>query len=358
MEHSLKRQRVPEISLLNVLLCLLVIFIHVSSSPVTSLQKPSIALLTVYVPWRLSAFVVQGFLFLSGLKLFLNPPIKRNYQKFYFSRLRSIVVPYLLFVLIYYLYFVKIGYFPFEFSELIRYALTGTIVSPFYFIVAVIQFYALLPLFDLMIKRIPFFVSLSASLLITLLLGQNLPKLLTYLMPGYSFAYNDRVFTTYLVYFVLGCYSGKYYENFKKLCRKGFPLILPCFLLLALCDCYFSYQSFVFYKSFPFLETLHVFYCLLAILFFFALSLLISKKRSLDGKFFTLLDKSTYPIFLLHCLVIFIVDRKLLSLGITSIKLSYLLRIVFVYGISLSLTMFYTFLKGNVIQKKTLQIKK
>ena len=70
-------QRKNELSSMNIVFCLLVIFIHVSSAPVTGLSKESWQYAVFFVPWRLSAFVVQGFIFLSGLKMFLKEDTKR-----------------------------------------------------------------------------------------------------------------------------------------------------------------------------------------------------------------------------------------------------------------------------------------
>ena len=67
-----------ELSFLNVFFCALVILIHVLSAPVTQLEKQSVQYALVFFPWRLSAFVVQGFIFLAGLKMALgfSKPVK------------------------------------------------------------------------------------------------------------------------------------------------------------------------------------------------------------------------------------------------------------------------------------------
>jgi len=67
-----------ELSFLNILFCALVILIHVLSEPITHLEKESLAYAVVFFPWRLSAFVVQGFVFLAGVKMALGfaKPIK------------------------------------------------------------------------------------------------------------------------------------------------------------------------------------------------------------------------------------------------------------------------------------------
>ena len=52
------KKRRTELSCLNLLLCLLVIFIHASSEPVGRLLRDSWQYFVVMVPWRLAAFVV------------------------------------------------------------------------------------------------------------------------------------------------------------------------------------------------------------------------------------------------------------------------------------------------------------
>jgi fucose 4-O-acetylase-like acetyltransferase len=152
MTHIPKNgKRKDELSYLNILFCLLVIFVHVSSNPITTLSKSSWQYAVVFFPWRLSAFVVQGFLFLSGLKLFLNHPNGFNYKSLYSSRLKSILIPYIIWNVIYYIYFVRKCYFGFDLKDLLVYMCNGTLVSPFYFVVILFQFYILAPLWRRMV---------------------------------------------------------------------------------------------------------------------------------------------------------------------------------------------------------------
>ena len=54
-----------ELDILNVFLCLLVIFIHVSSSAVTQANKQSALLFMLYTPWKLASVAVPDlFLYL------------------------------------------------------------------------------------------------------------------------------------------------------------------------------------------------------------------------------------------------------------------------------------------------------
>ena len=69
MEVKSKTRR-HEISFLNVVFCMLVVFIHIISYAVASFSPGSINYNLAMFPWRLSSFVVQGFVLLSGIKLF------------------------------------------------------------------------------------------------------------------------------------------------------------------------------------------------------------------------------------------------------------------------------------------------
>ena len=92
------RKRLVEISLCSIFFCLLVVWIHVSSAAISSFDPAGWQYAVVFFPWKLSAFVVQGFLFLSALKLFMRPAEEFSYRRFWRSRMTRIVIPYLIWV--------------------------------------------------------------------------------------------------------------------------------------------------------------------------------------------------------------------------------------------------------------------
>jgi len=106
MTYTVPKKK-TEISYMNIFLCLLVVFIHVSSEPVSKLDKSGLPYIFIMVPWRLSAFVVQGFIFLSSLKIFLKPISHFDYLSFIKNRVKTILFPYIIWVMIYYLYLIK-----------------------------------------------------------------------------------------------------------------------------------------------------------------------------------------------------------------------------------------------------------
>lgn len=86
------QKRKSEIALFSLLMCVLVIFIHVTSWTLTAMDRTSVKYLLLLFPWRLSAFVVQGFVFLSGVRLFLSEK-PFDYGRFLRGRIRRIVFP-------------------------------------------------------------------------------------------------------------------------------------------------------------------------------------------------------------------------------------------------------------------------
>src|SRR5574344_1595847 len=125
------KKRIAEISIVNVVLCLLVVFIHVSSVPVTALDRASWQAAAVFVPWKLASFVVQGFLFLGGMRMYLSGGDRRDYRHYYRSRFQTIYLPYVLWNAVYFLYFVQTDYIEGGALRFLRYLVEGTLVAPF-----------------------------------------------------------------------------------------------------------------------------------------------------------------------------------------------------------------------------------
>ena len=332
-----KNNRKPELAVFNVVLCLLVIFIHVSSTTVTALQKDSWQYAAVFFPWRLSAFVVPGFIFLSGIKLFLNRGDKFDLKRFYSGRFLKVVVPYLAWNMVYYLYFIARGYFGFSVADFLKYLATGTLVSPFYFIIIIVQFYALAPLWALMVKKAAPVLAIALSIPVTIIMAQFLPQMLTLINPDAGFIYNDRIFTTYLCYWIAGCYVGANYQNVKAALKSGRAFISAVFAVATITEAVLSYISLSGIAFILWLENVHFLYCICAVLFLFTLLCSVYEKRRLTSALILGIDRASYKIFLSHCLVIFIVNEAMSRLGIHREMLMYPIRFVVVYAVTISL---------------------
>ena len=316
------RKRLPELSYLNLTFCILVILIHVLSEPVGTLDKSSLQYFAVMIPFRLSAFVVQGFIFLSGLKLCLGGRDKIYAPALWCRRLKSVVVPYLIWVLLYYCYFVGIGYFPFSFKELFRYAVVGDLVAPFYFIITIVQFYLLAPIFVKLTSGKHTKLFLVLSLVINLIFWIYLPTLLR----------------------VTGIC-----EKYDKLCaviRRVSALMFTAFPLIAAGDIILYCNAAK--VGGTVCEIYHMVYSLAAILFFTALYLKLTDKRKSMPKILSSADKATFPVYLCHCLFIFILNSEFNKYGINDIGIRLVLRFVIVYIVSFGGAILWQWVKNKI----------
>jgi len=325
--------RKPEIGILNALMCLAVVFIHISGEAVTGLVKPSAASLLVYIPWKLSAFAVPGFIFLSGMKLMLSGN-RHSYGRFLIGRLKYVVLPYVIWNVVYYAYFVMHGYYTFSVSELVRCTLNGTLSAQFYFVVIIVQFYLLRPLWRLIADRYHPLPVLGCALVVTIICGQYIP-----------FWFSDRLLFAYPVYWLAGCYAGKYYDSFTQTLKRFKAEVIGLFLFFGAALILFTYLTFCGIVYFGFLGILQTAYSLAAVCAAYLLCMYIP-----EMKWLKLLDESSYGIYLCHCLVLIITDGLLTHAGIVSLKADLALKAVIVYGISLGLCMLYTYIKNKFIK--------
>lgn len=350
-----EKKRLSELSVLNLLFCFMVLWSHCSGHPITVLDHSSWQYGLMISLQRLSFVSVSGFFFLSGVKLTLNstgsppPPLRRYWAK----RVKAIFLPYLLAVAVYYVYFVGRGYFPFSLGELAGYAIRGDLSAPFYFVIALAQFVLLVPLFRWLPRRWSPSVLLPISLGITWLSALYCNEILGLLIPGAHFAYNDRLFTTYLVYYVGGCCAGQNYPRFLELLDRNRPLLTACALFFAGADLFFSWKFFVSGQSVPFLEMIHTLYQLTAIPALFAVAV---------HHPFTLsplarrMDRASFLVYLYHSLVITWFNDLAWRLGIGRVSVQFLLRVVTVYSLTFLGAMSWQWVLSQVRRPLTLKL--
>lgn len=349
-----------EIDLMNVFLCLLVVFIHVVSEAVSCLRIESWQFLIIYIPQKLASFVVYGFIFLNGIKLFLKGAAKIDFVNYFKGRIRKIILPYLIGVVIYYLYFIYKGYFTFSITALFHHIITGDLVGHFYFMIIIIQFYLLFPLFRKLVKEIHPAVGITIAFLITFLFTRYLPAWI----PG--FQYNDRLFTTYLFYWIVGAYVGSYYEKVGNMLSKRNIRIALCLLFIGIAVFYIiiNYGYLRFHQFLNWLDIIQICYHVIAIFFLMTICIfLVSKKNFFEnrmlrheksyhniflknGEFYEMpllmknlykvimaMNQVSYFIYLYHVLVIFLVNEILEDFKITNMGERLLIRFVLVYSV-------------------------
>ena len=311
---------------------MLVIFIHISSEIILEMPHSRQEFWNIRVASRLSGFVVQGFILLSGVKFFLHYAERIRYGRFYLMRFLHIVVPYILWVLFYYLYFCYRGEYSFSFKQLGRFILTGEISAQFYFIVILLQFYLLAPLWRWLLRRANPAVAVLISLMVTILFGQNLSDILAVITPNRTYLYLDRIFPRYLLYWTAGCMIGLHYEAFQEYLRRRWLSITILFLLCAAGNGWFTVICVDIHPSW--MDGIQTLYCISALLFFYALSQIFVRGSGVLLRLLQGIDRASYAIYLVHCLVLFMINDYMNRRGMEDLMTRFWIRAALVYGIS------------------------
>ncbi len=343
-------KRKTELSIASVIFMLLVIFIHVASECVSGYETSSIQFAVMCSLHRLSSFVVQGFIFLSGVKLFLSFREDFSLGRFYLSRLLRVVLPYVAVFSLFYAYLaMRGGITPsvkYYFNELF----TGGLVGHFYFVAIICQFYLLMPLWRLMYRRSSALLSLVISLMLMIILKAYLPEIVKVIF-GFELTLNSRLFTSYLFYFVAGIFAGKYYDKFIDFVRRRRLQIVLSTAIIGLINCILIYviRRGIYYPAWA--ENLHVLYCILAIMCTLSLSLKLADKKWSASHLMKLTDRSSYNVYLIHPLFIFFIDSVCGYFGIISLTLRLVIRAIFTFCGSIGICVIYEMIKDKIKTK-------
>lgn len=333
---TVARHRLEELSILNVLFCMLVVLIHVLSHPVSTLDRTSWQYAAVLISQRLAFVSVPGFFFLSGLKLTLPRENKPRLGRYYLGRIRKLLLPYLLAAVIYYFTFVRLGWYSFSPAQFVRETTLGTLSAQFYFLIALTQFILLAPLFRSLSQRYSPVLLLPMALGITLLSSMYLNIIPQLFSPGAVFVYGDRIFTSYLIYYLAGCCAGQHYPRCLALLEENRSLIAFSTLFWGAADAVISGLAYSGRRSVPYLELVHTLYILSAIPL-----LLDWARRRKDGlqgagaRLLQTVDRASYLIYLYHCLVIALFNNYVPLFAGDKVSTLLALRFLVVYPVSI-----------------------
>lgn len=331
MPENTKRQRRSEISFLNVIFCLLVIFIHIISYAVSSFKPGSVSYNLSMFPWRGASFVVQGFVMLSGLKLFLTGKDNMPYGKWLKIRFKSIVIPYAVCFCVYYALYMIVYDYPFNTAFILRQFVTGNLVCHLYFIPILVQFDILMPLWKRIINSCSPLVVIPFCILFSQIFEIYLPEMVRICFPDNAFVYNDRLFTTYLAIYIIGCYIGKNYESFIKILKDNFKTICICFALTVPLFVYYTYLAFNYITYVSFANQIHSLYVFCVIFFVYGLSLKFAPKAMQKVSLIKKTDAVSYDIYLWHMLFLLGTNYFIEKFGIISRLWAFSIRMVVVY---------------------------
>lgn len=327
-------QRRAELSALNVLFCLMVAFYHIASATLASLDHLSWQFAAVLTFQRLACVSLPGFFFLSGLKLALPAPGRgRTLPQYYLSRAKRLLAPYLLAAAVHYLVFVRLGWYLFSLEDFARQTARGSLSAQFYFIVVLVQFTILAPVFQGLTRRFSAVILLPPALVITQCSGTFFGSLAQMFPNAPLRYYAGSIFTNFLFYYLAGCCAGANYREFRALLEKNRPLIVAMAVLFTAADQIGSVLHYSGRIALPYLDSLHLLYYISGILILCSLP-----ARQWSGGFARLLgavDRASYLIYLYHCLVIALFNLYVPSWGVTGVGAQFLLRAATTYVVTI-----------------------
>ena len=302
--------------------CLLVILIHVLSLGISQADPAAWQTAAIYIPWLLAGFVTPMFLYTGAIKLAWQYGERKispgTYFRYILRRFRKIYIPYAVWAAVYYLYFMRVHQVEGNIREFICYLLRGDLSAPFYYVLAVMQFYAFMPLWVWMLSHVRAYAAITASVAVTLCMRQlaaGLPRF------GIEFPYFNRIFPTYLVFWTAGLYVGKHYDAFTPTTRERSTRAV-CVLGVA-AYCAIAYAQYAAGTGLFDMSSIKIFADLLSILLVHALALRLAPSDGLPQKVLDKVYPASFSVYLSHCLFLNWVTDHLQGAGVT--KLSVLL---------------------------------
>ena len=325
--QNMSKKRYLELDRQNVLFCLIVVFIHAFGTIGAKLNSSSYWYILSQAVLKNCAFVVQGFMFLSAAKyVAVYKDRKLDFPRFLIGRIKKVIIPYILCTLVYYGVFLRFGIIQkADYNELAGYILRGDLSAQFYFIIAIVQFYLLMPLWIFISKKLPEWIIIGGGLVIYILwVG---------LAFGYT-VYYDRIFLSYLPFWTFGLAFGKSYDKFKGFITGHLGITGILYVLLF---CINGFAGQVFTLSPYLLEAIHTIYAFGAILLSYGIFL---NGRGYAGVLTSGINKLSFEIYLWHCLALKAIDWFINKMSLPRISQEAIVRVGGIYLIIFAVSLF------------------
>ncbi len=326
---SVPNKRKPELAWMSLAFCLMVLFSHCAGHPITHLRTDSWQFALLLLLQRLTYVSVYGFFVISGIKFMLPRSKPLKWREYFKSRAKGLLLPYLAANVIYYVFYCwVVHYYIPDWGTFFNYLLHGNLVSPFYYLIVMFQLTLLGPAFKWVSEHIPAKISLPIALAISWGSELYLSKLIGLLIPGYMYQWSDRTVTTYLVYYLAGCYIGLHYDRFTAALKRAWLPVIVLFAALAGADLYLLYQLRVKGVWSALVPYAHLAYLLAAILFCFCAALWLDRPLP---RLLARIEKASFLIYLYHSILISALEWLSFRLNITDVGVLFCLRVPLIY---------------------------
>ncbi|OAB41454.1 acyltransferase [Paenibacillus glacialis] len=321
------KQRITEIELLRGFAFLAVALQHSIAhySIVEGIGLHDGVLMTLFL--MAAKFAVPVFIFITGMVLFYNYEGQFNYFSFLRKRLSDIIIPYVLWSLVY--FSLNYGWNEGVIQQGWKWFLmlfTGKGSYHLWYVVMIFQFYLLFPVFRYVIFKVRRMIPPGVYIVCIICTGLLFVWLTDHIftigdlmagiqLPGIAAMftkYVDRNFIFFFFYFVLGACAGLRPDLWREWIRKGKWIYVSCFLVL------FGYYTYIVIESFQtpsgmvinfnkvnLLRPLMVFFLVSSICVFYQLAMWMNERGGTRyNKIILSIGKYSYGAYLAHALML------------------------------------------------------
>ncbi|WP_434564802.1 acyltransferase [Thermoanaerobacterium thermosaccharolyticum] len=291
------KSRIDEIDVLKGMSIIAVLIIHTTSIAVSDLDKSSLSYIVFAVLNRFSQFAVPAFIFASSMLLMYNYSDGDNWKLFYKKRFKNVLLPYIVWTMIYGIYLYVIYNEPLKSILTVENLFLGGMFYHLYFIVIIVQLYLLFPILLYIYKLIS---KNTYTVVLSIVLFQMIDVIVYRYFISKFFQNSSLLFITYISFIIAGIYVGenirewgKYYH--KKWLNSFFAVIVFGYLFIDISLKVFANKPINIHQYNIYYYT----YTLVTSLFFFALSTKILNYHALSG-LLTSTGKLSFGIYLSH----------------------------------------------------------
>lgn len=321
-----------------------VVIIHITASAIYKYSDGSSLQFAVTLINSFALFAVPAFIFISAYGFTLAYHGKAfSPLVFLKKRFSALLLPYVIWTLIYYFDQLYVGNAHFQIQEFLMHLMLGTAFYHLYFMPIIFQFYLLYWPLKYCFEKFKPSLAFIISVILFIVYVKGLPfsqnaafiNTLNALLPLKAhLKYADRFFMSYLPFFTLGIYLAIHREEKLTLLSKLKWLIFPLYLALAGLHAYTRIAYYV-YKltpiQIPFVWELSSVLSIVTLL----IASKILEPHYHAQKLIPKLSAYTFTLYLAHPLILQLSEIKLSLIGVHSQTLLLLVSFILAVGIPL-----------------------
>lgn len=334
-----KKDKLYELDYMRFIACLAVMIVHITATAidVNGYIRGSFPYIAILIINRSFKFTTPIFIFLSGVTSFYSYRKKEfKYFPFIVRRLEKVLVAYLLWCIVYYAAYIKLGYYAFDIKFFIDRVLLGDMSYHLYFVIIITQMYIVGPVFYKMLK--------ASDRKITILIAA---AIITALCAEYiRFKYSDRLFLKYMFFYMLGIFVTLEYEKYTSWISKNKIAISAGYVIISAVYTIVSYYDHVIYIY------VWVMFSIFSVFFVYYIGLLMKRSLSKIYSFIKLFGQSSYYIYLMHPMVLTLMIMYTDNNGILSVTKRLIIYSSTVIPITVASCLAFTAVRNKIKKNK------